>query len=585
MCGIIGYKGHRNSNLIALNALKSLEYRGYDSWGIANKTNSTINLFKIIGKIGEIKSIDFAESNLAIGHTRWATHGSVTKENAHPHLSDDKSIAVVHNGIIENFQELRKFLKEKGIEFNSETDTEVIPNFIQYFMQNGDDFQEAFRQTLLKLEGSFAVVAMQKDCDFLLFGRKDSPLVLGLGDDEIFIASDIPAFLNHTNKVVFIENNEYGIVNNKPELFTIDTNIPVKRKETKIDWNVEQAQKGNYPHFMLKEIVEQNHTIKRAIEQNPELIKSITQMMKDAVGIFFVGCGTSYHACVSASYEFSHIAKKHVNVVIASEFRNYRDFLTDKTLMVAVSQSGETADLLDAVRIAKEKGVKVISIVNVVGSTLTRLSDKSIMMNAGPEICVLSTKSYTSQLAILLMLAYGTAGCLEHGKQIIRKAGSYVDEIIDSNLKNLKNLAEQTKDSSDYFLIGRDLAYPSALEGALKIKEVSYIHAEGFAGGELKHGTIALIDKNVPVIVISTNKTRKFILSNAAEIKSRGGYIIGIDELDNELYDYHIKVPDTGSANPILMIIPIQIIAYYLALARNCDPDKPRNLAKSVTVK
>ena len=585
MCGIIGYKGHRNSNLIALNALKSLEYRGYDSWGIANKTNNSINIFKDTGKIGEIQNIELPESDITIGHTRWATHGSVTQLNAHPHLSEDKKIAVVHNGIIENFQEIREFLKEKGINFVSETDTEVIPNLIQYYMTQGDDFQESFRQTLLTLEGSFAIVSMHKDIETILFGRRGSPLVLGIGTDEFFIASDVPAFLEYTNKAIYLNDNEYGSINSELKIFTIDTNIPIKRKEKKIEWTIEQAQKGKYPHFMLKEIIEQKQTIKQAIEQDPELIKQVIDMMKNAVGTFFVGCGTSYHACVSASYEFSHVAKKHVNVVLGSEFRNYENFLTDKTLMIAVSQSGETADLLDAVKVAKEKGVKIISIVNVMGSTLTRLSDAVIMMNSGPEICVLSTKSYTSQLAILMMLAYGVVDRLEEGKDIIKKASTYVDEIIDSNLEKSKELANKIKNKKDLFLIGRNLAYPSALEGALKIKEVSYIHAEGFAGGELKHGTIALIEQGVPIIVLSTNKTRKFILSNAAEVKSRGGYLIGIDEQNNELYDYHIKIPDVNSANPILMIIPIQILSYYLALAKNLDPDKPRNLAKSVTVK
>ncbi len=584
MCGIIGYKGNRNGNLVVLNGLKSLEYRGYDSWGIANKTNSTLNIFKKTGKIGEIQGIDLPESNTAIGHTRWATHGGVNDINAHPHLSMGRNIAVVHNGIIENFQELRKFLKEQGFVFLSETDTEIIPNFIEYFIKQGDDFKEAFRKTLLRLEGSYAVVAINKGSEQVLFGRRGSPLVLGVGENNFFVASDVPAFLQHTNKVIYLDDEEFGCINNDIEIFDLEGNK--KEKEVKeINWDVEQAQKGDYAHFMLKEINEQKFTIKKAIEQDPELIKKVTDMINNAFGVFFVGCGTSYHACVSAGYEFAEIAKRHVNVVIASEFRNYEDFLTDKTLVVAVSQSGETADVLDAVRIAKEHGVKVVSIVNVMGSTLTRLADENIMMNAGPEICVLSTKSYTSQLAILLLLAYSSAGRLEEGKRFIEKASSYVGEVIDKNLEKLKNLAKLTKDNHNYFLIGRDLAFPSALEGALKIKEVSYIHAEGFAGAELKHGTIALIDNNVPAVVLATEKTKKLILSNATEIKSRGGYIIGIGPEDNELYNEYINVPDVGQANPILMIIPIQILAYFLALERGCDPDKPRNLAKSVTVK
>lgn len=585
MCGIIGYKGQRNANEVVLNGLKSLEYRGYDSWGIAS-LNKGIDVFKRVGKIGGISlnDIKLADSNTAIGHTRWATHGRVTEANAHPHISNDKSIAVVHNGIVENFQELRKFLMNEGFRFLSETDTEVIPNFIEYFMKQGDDFKEAFRKTLLKLEGSYAVVAICDGSEDILFGRCGSPLVLGVGENEYFVASDVPAFLKHTNKVIYLDDGEFGCINAGIKIFDLEGNE--KEKEIKeIGWTVEQAQKGNYPHFMLKEMHEQRFTIKKAVEQDYELIRRVTEMIKGAFGVFFVGCGTSYHACVSAGYEFAEIAKKHVNVVLASEFRNYEDFLTNKTLMIAVSQSGETADLLDAVRIAKKHDVKVVSIANVMGSTLTRLADENIMMNAGPEICVLSTKSYTSQLAILLLLAYSAAGRLGEGKELIEKTSSFVEDIIDENLEKLKRLARLTARKHDYFLIGRDLAYPSALEGALKIKEVSYIHAEGFAGAELKHGTIALIDNGVPVIVLSTEKTRKLILSNATEIKSRGGYIIGIDSENNELYDDYIHVPDTGQANPILMIIPVQILAYYLALERGCDPDKPRNLAKSVTVK
>ncbi|MBI4918836.1 SIS domain-containing protein, partial [archaeon] len=308
-------------------------------------------------------------------------------------------------------------------------------------------------------------------------------------------------------------------------------------------------------------------------------------LIKNAFGVFFVGCGTSYHACVSASYQFSHIAKKHVNVVLASEFRNYEDFLTPQTLMVAVSQSGETADLIDAIKIAKNKNVKVLSIVNVASSTIDRLSDLSIKMNAGPEICVLSTKSYTSQLAILLMLAYSVSDRLSEGKKVLEQTTSQVSRLIESVTPQLKGLAKKLNKKQNIFLIGRDLAYPSTLEGALKIKEVSYIHAEGFAGGELKHGTIALIEEGTPVIVLATKETRHLILSNTSEVKARGAFVIGIDSEKSELYDEFIQVPEASYANPIIKIIPIQILAYYLALERNCDPDKPRNLAKAVTVR
>ncbi|MEK6968120.1 MAG: SIS domain-containing protein, partial [Nanoarchaeota archaeon] len=339
------------------------------------------------------------------------------------------------------------------------------------------------------------------------------------------------------------------------------------------------------PHFMLKEINEQEWSIKKAVEQDPELIDIATEMIKNAFGVFFVGAGTSFHACVSASYVFSEVAKKHVNVVSASEFRNYKDFLTDKTLMVAVSQSGETADLLDAIKVAKKKGVKIIAIVNVMGSTLMRMADLSILMNCGPEICVLSTKSYTSQLAILLQLAYSLAGKTKEGKQLVLEGSSSVKKILSESEPIAKELAKKLKDKTSMFLIGRDLAYPSALEGALKIKEVSYVHAEGFAGGDLKHGAIALIEKDVPIIVLVTKATKQLIESNAMEVKARGGYLIGIGNFNSQIYDTFFKVPSLEAADPLVMILPVQLLAYYLALERGCDPDKPRNLAKSVTVK
>jgi glucosamine--fructose-6-phosphate aminotransferase (isomerizing) len=452
-------------------------------------------------------------------------------------------------------------------------------------MEEGHDFKSAVINSLKQLEGSFAIVAMNKDIDYMIAARRNSPLVLGIGSNEVFAASDVPAFLEHTKEVLYLEDDEYVILDDKLKIFSLTNDREIKRGPVTISWSLEQARKGEYPHFMIKEIVEQKQSIRRAVEQDPKLVSQLTKMLQSAFGIFFIGCGTSYHACVSASYQFADVAKKHVNVTLSSEFKNYEAFLTDKTVVVALSQSGETADTIDAIKAAKRHGAKVVAIVNVMGSTITRLADISIMMNAGPEICVLSTKSYTSQVSILLLLAYSTAGRLEEGRRLIADASTEVPELINTNLERLKHLAKELKNKQHIFLIGRDLAYPSSLEGALKIKEVSYIHAEGFAGGELKHGTIALIDKNTPAIILSTEHTRKEILSNAMEIKSRGGYIIGIDAVPNEIYDYHIPCPEFGMANPILMIIPMQILSYYLAIERDCDPDKPRNLAKSVTVK
>lgn len=595
MCGIIGYKGKKEAAQILLQGLSSLEYRGYDSVGMLTLDGQKFDLRKDVGKVGEVDkklNLNGMKGNLGVGHTRWATSGSVTKINAHPHLSNDAKVAVIHNGIVENYQELRDELKTHGVKFVSECDSEIFPQYIAYLIKQGRNFKDAVHETLLKVEGSYAIVAVDVSGEIIV-ARNGSPLVLGIGKDEIFAASDVPAFLEHTNKVVYLDDEEYAVLDlsnvvdsgKNYNVFGVKTNKKIKKEIKTIAWTLEQAKKGNYPHFMLKEITEQKETIRKAIEQDHKLIEKVTSAIKNAHGVFFVGCGTSYHACVSASYIFAHVAKRHVNVVLASEFRNHENFLKKETLVVAVSQSGETADLLDAVKTAKAHGCKTIAIVNVMGSTLTRLCDTSVMMNSGPEICVLSTKSYTSQLALLLLFAYSSAGKLEDGRKMILDACKHVDKVIDASLEKLKPLAEKLHKQHDFFLIGRDLAYPSALEGALKIKEVSYIHAEGFAGAELKHGTIALIEKGVPCIVLATNLTRQLILSNAMEVKARGGFIIGIDSKENEVYDFYINVPSTGDADPILMILPVQILAYYLALAKKLDPDKPRNLAKSVTVK
>ncbi|MBI2546249.1 glutamine--fructose-6-phosphate transaminase (isomerizing) [Candidatus Woesearchaeota archaeon] len=587
MCGIAGYLGKRKASPILLDAVRRLEYRGYDSVGIATLHEQRLSVRKAVGNVEEVdKKLHFAEmpGNVGIAHTRWATTGKVTDENAHPHLSNNGKIAVVHNGIIENYQELKGFLQKNGYTLKSQTDTEVIPNLIEHHMKR-KSLKQAFLETLRQLEGTFSIVALDEGSGTILGARHNSPLVLGLARDGTYIASDVSPFIEATKKAVLLEDDEAVILDNKLEILNFRTGKPVRKKIFLMHWNYEQAKKGDYEHFMMKEIDEQGSTIKKAVQQDAKLMKKAVSMVKKAFGVFLVGCGTSYHACVSASYVFSHIAKKHVNVVLASEFENHREFLTNKTLLIALSQSGETADVLEAVRIAKDKGVKIIAITNVVSSTLTQLADETIMMNCGPEICVLSTKSYTAQLAILTALVYGLAGKLEAGKKLVLQAAAKVPDIIRDSTPKIKALASKIKDSRSIFLIGRDMAYPSALEGALKIKEVSYIHAEGFAGGELKHGTIALIEDNVPVIVLATEHTKKEILANAMEVKARGGYIIGINSRQDDVYDYFIEVPEAGMANPILMIIPIQILAYYLAIERNLDPDKPRNLAKSVTVK
>ncbi len=587
MCGIIGYHGQKSAKGIVLEALKRLEYRGYDSWGIATPDRSGVHIIRKIGKIGDVLEEDLAlpAAPLCIGHTRWATHGGVSENNAHPHLSQNSTIAVAHNGIIENYQELREFLQKHGFAFRSQTDTEVIPHLIQYHMDSGKAFPDAVQSALRELEGSFAILAVHTGNDTIAFGRRGSPLVLGVGEGESFVASDVPAFIDHTKQVIYLDDDEWGYIDNAVHIFDLKSGTARAKTPTLVTWNYEEAKRGDHPHFLIKEIHDQERTIAGAVEQSREALQKAVDMLKSAVGVFLVGCGTSHHACISSTYQFAHISKRHINACLGSEFNNYEDFITSKTLMIAVSQSGETADLLEAVRAAKRKGAKVLAIVNVIGSTLARLADHILPMNCGPEICVLSTKSYTAQVALLLLLAYADAGRAAEGKQSIRNAAAHVRDVLSENAPKAAALAQRFKDQRDMFLIGRDLAHSIALEGALKIKEVSYIHAEGFAGGELKHGTIALIEPGVPTIALVTESTRKLIISNAMEIKARGGTIVGIGSEPSEVFDDFLRVPETGQANPLLMILPIQLLAYHLALARGCDPDKPRNLAKSVTVK
>jgi glutamine---fructose-6-phosphate transaminase (isomerizing) len=584
MCGIIGYYGSKNGIDIVLNGLRKLEYRGYDSWGVAIKEKGAITITKDIGKISEAPKFK-APGNLAIGHTRWSTHGAVTVENSHPHSSNNNKISVVHNGIIENYQEIRKRLIKEGFKFKSETDTEVIPILIEYHMRN-EEFKDACKTAFRELEGGYAIVAIYADEDKIVAARKGSPLVVGIGQNGVFVASDIPAFLEHTKKVIYLEDYDIVEINKTVSIFNLEDNLYVNREAKTIEWDAEQAKKGDFEHFMLKEITEQAETVKRAVTQDQVAIEKMSQQIKKAQDVVFVACGSSYHACLCGKYLFSEVAKKNVSVVLGSEFPNQSDFINKDSLIIAVSQSGETADVLEAVKVAKKKGGKVISIVNVMGSSLHRESDHTILMQSGPEICVLSTKTYTSQLAILMLLAYAMDGRFNTGRDRLKELIMFIYYMTSANTRDfLKSLAERLRYTDHLFTIGRGLQYPTALEAALKIKEVSYIHAEGFAGGELKHGTIALIEHGTPCIVFVSKENKQEIISNAIEIKSRGGFIIGIAEDNNEAFDFFIKVRDSDVGNSICQIIPIQILAYQLALLRGHDPDKPRNLAKSVTVK
>ncbi|MBS1267199.1 MAG: Glutamine--fructose-6-phosphate aminotransferase [isomerizing] [Candidatus Woesearchaeota archaeon] len=643
MCGIIAYKGKGNATDIVIEGLKRLEYRGYDSWGIATFDND-LQLIKKVGKIGKenllfranltslcfvsellwqlipppegggfyalhfdtqifrLKSprpkgrgfrpldilsnfnpdVKLDKSNIALGHTRWATHGSVTMNNAHPQTDCNQDMIVVHNGIIENYQEIKKTLSEH--KFISDTDTEVIAHFLEEHSSLG------VRNALIKLgniiQGRNAIVLFHKPSEKLFAIRKGAPIVVGVSDKGHFIASDIPAFIEHTNKIVFLDNDEGVEINNNIEFFD-NTGKEIRKDIEIVNWDVEQAQKGDYENYTIKEIMQQPDTIEDSAVQDSIKVKKLAKVIDKAYGSFLIGCGTASYAALLGTYYFSKIAKKHINFLVGSEFSDHQHFLTDKSLVIAVSQSGETADTLDAVETAKKHNSKVASIVNVMGSSLTRISDYPILMNAGPEISVVSTKAFTSQIAILLMLAYTLAGKQEMGKKLILNTAENIKELLNKDfLNNVERIADQLKNKKHIYVIGKGVNYPIALESALKIKEISYIHAEGFACGELKHGVIALIEEATPCIaIVGEDEHKMAVLSSAAEVKARGGHIIGVSPKDNEVFDQWIKVPDCGYASPIANVVPMQLLAYYLAKKLGKDPDKPRNLAKSVTVK
>jgi len=586
VCGIVAYRGKQNASEIIVPSLKKLEYRGYDSWGIAVINENNIEYVKKSGRIeGENIGFNLGESNIGIGHTRWATHGGVTDENAHPHLSKDGSIAVVHNGIIENYKELKKFLEKEGFKFVSETDSEVIPHLIEYYRRNVR-FKNAVKRTMKRIKGNYSIVAIDKETGTICASRRGAPLVLGIAEDATFVASDIPAFLEYTTDVVYLYDGDLVTIDEEISFFNLKENVQVKRDIEKIEWDAEQARKGNFKHYMLKEISEQVESVERAISQDKELIELFAKDIKAAENVFLVACGSSYHASLHGSYLIGKNTSINAIPILASEFKNYINFINQKTLVIVISQSGETIDVLDAVKIAKEKKSKVLAIVNVQGSSLTREVEGFILMNAGPEIGVLSTKTYTSQLAILSLISYSVNKNYQKGLKALKALIKYVYALTSKNTRDyLKKLSRNLRYTEHIYTMGRDLEYPTALEAALKIKEVSYIHAEGFAGGELKHGNIALIEKGTPCIVFIPKKNNEEIMSNMMEVKARGAYIIGIGSKNNEEFDFFVKVRDAGELNSICQIIPIQILSYHLAVMKGHDPDKPRNLAKTVTVK
>ncbi len=595
MCGVIAFVStteKQNPAQFLVDALKRLEYRGYDSWGVAYGGGPDL-----VKKAGRISGINFSDSEVepafaGLGHTRWATHGGVTDANAHPHLDCTGQIAVVHNGIVENWEELKEGLTERGHIFRSETDTEVVSHLIEEEIGEEPPTIErlvgAVRGVFNQLDGLNAIVVYYPQLRAIIGFRNGSPMIAGVGEGESFLASDIPAFLPYTNRVVFLNDGE-GVVlaEGKVRGITAATGKEVPLKIEKIDWTAEDAELGEFPHYLIKEIHEQPQVLSRLAEYSEKELKEVIKLIKASFGTYFTACGTAAHSGIAATYLFADLAKRHVNFAVGSEFYFLESFLTPKSLLICASQSGETMDTMEAARAAKRHRSKIVALTNVRGSSLTRLADKTLLLNCGPEKAVLATKSYTAKLALFLMLAAGIGGKLNEGKRMVAKAARGVKEILDGeNGAKIRALAKQLKDVDHLYAIGRGVNYPTALEAALKIKEVSYIHAEGFAGGELKHGVIALVEEGTPFMVfVASDRTRESVLSNAKEIKSRGAFIIGIAPEDNEVFDVWIKVPDVGPASPIVNVLPAQLLAYYLAVERGLDPDKPRNLAKSVTVK
>jgi len=597
MCGIVGYLGYSSSaQPVLFDLLKRLEYRGYDSSGIA-VMNESIQVFKTKGRVNDlISSTPTLKGCCGIGHTRWATHGKPSSENAHPHCCDTDKIAVVHNGIIENYIEIKDKLISSGHKFRSETDTEVLPHLIEEYYTN--DLESAVRHALSMVRGSYALAAISSDDpDKIVVARKDSPLVLGLGETDFFVASDVSGILKYTKNVIFLNDGEVAVI--KPdgvEITTLDGETVDKNIET-IEWDAESAEKSGYAHFMLKEIFEQSDVIRETFSgrMSSEGV-NLEVPIPDARRIIITACGTSYHAGLFGRYVIERFARIPVNVEIASEFRYIDPIVDSNDLMIAITQSGETADTLAAVREVNLEKSQKLGIVNVPGSSITRESHH-LFTRAGPEIGVAATKSFTSQLAVLLLLAVQLGRARK--EMSTADANDFVYELkqISGNIQrvlneahHIKECAEVFADADQFLFMGRGANYPIALEGALKLKEISYIKAEGFPAGELKHGPLALIYDGVPVIVIATEGvTYEKMLGNIKEIKARGATVIGIaNESDTEIEKYVdrvLRIPDANPCiSPVLSSVVLQLFAYYVADYRGCEIDKPRNLAKSVTV-
>ncbi|EPY6432044.1 glutamine--fructose-6-phosphate transaminase (isomerizing) [Clostridium sporogenes] len=607
MCGIVGYVGFRKASDVIVDGLTKLEYRGYDSAGIAVNDGKEIEFQKYKGRLNVLsENLESKpmEGTIGIGHTRWATHGVPSDVNSHPHLNMDETIAVVHNGIIENYMEIKEWLISEGVKFKSETDTEVIAHLVDHYYE-GDLLQAVFK-TIKKLRGAYALGVVCKDNpEQLVAVRKDSPLIVGIGENENFIASDVPAILKYTRDVYFLDNGEVVTLEKNKVTIYNEKEEKITKEPFHVMWDVEAASKGGYDHFMIKEINEQPNGIKetlvRRLDEDGKIrlddIKLTKEDLDEINKIYIVACGTAYNAGITGRYAIERFAKIAVETDVASEFRYRNPFIDDKTLIIVVSQSGETADTLAVVREGKEKRARVLAITNVVGSSIAREADDVFYTWAGPEVAVASTKAYTTQLVALYMIALdmgikrGTITEKFYNDIIneLKLIPEKVQKILDQH-DEIKEIAKEIKDNEHAFYIGRGLDYNLSLEGSLKIKEISYMHAEAFAAGELKHGTIALIEENTPVVATMT-QTDLFekSISNIKEVKSRGAHVIAITQEGNkeaeQVGDRVIYIPRTNDIlQSIIAVVPHQLLAYYVAILKDRDVDKPRNLAKSVTV-
>ena len=607
MCGIVGYLGPKNASEVIVDGLSKLEYRGYDSAGVAVCNDGELEIRKFKGRLAVLaEDIEKNEmkGNLGIGHTRWATHGEPSDVNSHPHFNMDKTIAVVHNGIIENYMELKEELKEDGVEFKSETDTEVIAHLVDKYYEG--NLLDAVYKTVARLRGAYALGVICKDNeDELVAVRKDSPLIAGVGEGENFIASDIPALLKYTRKVYFLENGEVvHIKGNELKIYDAERN-PVEKEIYDVKWDIEAASKGGYDCFMLKEINEQpegvKNTLERRLDENGNIVLDGIHLTKEDLDsinrIYIVACGTAYHAGLLGKNALEKYLKVPVITDIASEFRYSDNFVDEHSLVILVSQSGETADTLAVLRDSKAKGAKILAITNVVGSSISREADEVFYTWAGPEIAVASTKAYTTQITSLYMIALNFA--LEKGTitreeylstiEKMKKLPEKIQKVLD-NQDKIKETAERIVSKEHVFFLGRGVDYSLAMEGSLKLKEVSYIHSEAFAAGELKHGTIALIEEGTPVISVATQENLfEKMVSNMREVKARGAFVASIAQEHNtsveKVSDEVIYIPNCDDMLvPIVAVVPMQLLAYYVSTMKGLDVDKPRNLAKSVTV-